>query len=120
MTDSNKFHAALAVSNIKNHISITLKIGNVQYVTWAELFKIHAHYHKILHHIVPPEKGKEKVPKTDKEKELWSTLDVVVLQWIYAIISHDLLHTILEPDAMTMEAWNMLRIYSKTIRILGL
>jgi len=32
----------------------------------------------------------------------------MVLQWIYATISHDLLHTILESDTTTMEAWNIL------------
>ena len=32
-------------------------------------------------------------------KELWLTLDAMVLQWIYATISSDLLHTILEPDS---------------------
>ncbi|XP_060200155.1 uncharacterized protein LOC132628389 [Lycium barbarum] len=55
------------------------------------------------------ESGKEKVSKTDAEKELWSTLDATVLQWIYATISTDLLHTILEPDSTAMEAWNRLR-----------
>jgi len=33
----------------------------------------------------------------------------MVLQWIYTTISHDLLHTILEPDTTKMEAWNRLR-----------
>lgn len=108
-TESTKFHPALAVSNIKNHISITLEIENVQYATWAELFKIHARSHKVLHHIIPPATGKSKDPKTDDEKELWSTLDAAVLQWIYSTISHDLLHTIIEPDATAMEAWNRLR-----------
>ena len=82
---------------------------NVQYSTWAELFKIHARSHKVIHHIIPPESGKEKVPTTDDEKELWSTLDATVLQWIYATISDDLLHTIIEPDSTTMDAWNRLR-----------
>lgn len=108
-TESTKFHPALAVSNIKNHISITLEIENVQYATWAELFKIHARSHKVLHHIIPPATGKSKDPKTDDEKELWSTLDAAVLQWIYSTISHDLLHTIIETDATAMEAWNRLR-----------
>ncbi|XP_060200692.1 uncharacterized protein LOC132628957 [Lycium barbarum] len=110
-SDSTKsfFHPALAVSNIKNHISITLEMENVQYGTWAELFKIHAKSHRVLHHIIPPESGKEKVPKTDAEKELWSTLDATVLQWIYATISTDLLHTILKLDSTAMEAWNRLR-----------
>ncbi|XP_025982633.1 uncharacterized protein [Glycine max] len=108
MTDSNKFHPTLAIANIKNHISITMEIENVQYATWVKLFKVHAHSYKVLHHIVPSKKDKEKVPKTNEEKELWSTLDVAILQWIYAKISHDLLHTILELDATTMEAWNRL------------
>lgn len=107
MTDSTKYHPALSVSNIKNHISITLEFENVQYATWAELFKIHARSHKVLHHIIPSAKTKD--AKTDEEKELWSTLDAAVLQWIYSTISHDLLHTIIEPDTTAMEAWNRLR-----------
>ncbi|XP_049391661.1 uncharacterized protein LOC125856148 [Solanum stenotomum] len=82
---------------------------NVQYSTWAELFKIHARSHRVLDHIIPSAKDKEKMPKTKEEKELWSTLDATVLQWIYATISHDLLHMILEPDTTTVEAWNRLR-----------
>ncbi|XP_060182044.1 uncharacterized protein LOC132611667 [Lycium barbarum] len=82
---------------------------NVQYSTWAELFKITARSHKVLHHIIPPANGKAKVPSTEDEKELWSTLDATVLSWIYATISNDLLHTIIEPDAMAMDAWNRLR-----------
>ena len=78
---------------------------NVQYGTWAELFKVHARSHKVIDHIIPPEKGKEKkAPETDSEKELWTTLDATVLQWIYSTISSDLLTTILEPDSTAMEA----------------
>ncbi|XP_020224235.1 uncharacterized protein LOC109806272 [Cajanus cajan] len=82
---------------------------NVQYTTWVKLFKIHARSHKAIDHIIPPTKGKEKIPQTEEEKELWSTLDATVLQWIYATISHDLLHIILELDTMTIKAWNRLR-----------
>lgn len=59
------FHPVLAVSNIKNHISIVLEMENVQYVIWAELFKIHARSHKFIHPIIPPAKvkKKKKVPK---------------------------------------------------------
>ncbi|XP_020259039.1 uncharacterized protein LOC109835472 [Asparagus officinalis] len=111
MSDSKtSFHPALAVSNIRNHISIVLEMENAQYGTWAELFKIHARSHKVLHHIISPPKGKEKpAPETDDELELWSTLDATVLQWIYSTISNDLLNTILEPEATAMEAWVRLR-----------
>ncbi|XP_021739538.1 uncharacterized protein LOC110705928 [Chenopodium quinoa] len=82
---------------------------NVQYSTWAELFKIHARSHKVLDHIIPPTKGKKTVPSTNEEKELWSTLDAMVLSWIYSTISNDLLHTIIEPDSTAMEACDRLR-----------
>ncbi|KAJ9542330.1 hypothetical protein OSB04_028836 [Centaurea solstitialis] len=108
-SSSSSFHPALAVSNIKNHISIVLEMENVQYTTWAELFKIQARSHKVIHHIIKTDAAKEKVPATNDEKEMWATLDATVLQWIYDTISHDLLHTILEPDATAMEVWNRLR-----------
>ncbi|WOG94987.1 hypothetical protein DCAR_0314288 [Daucus carota subsp. sativus] len=107
--NKSSFHPALAVSNIRNHIPIILEMENGQYSTWAELFKITARSHKVLSHIIPPATGKEKVLSTEDEKELWSTLDATVLSWIYATISNDLLHTIIEPDATAMEAWNRLR-----------
>lgn len=107
-SSSSSFHPALAVSNIKNHISITLEMENVRYATWAELFKVHAKSHRVLHHIIPPADNAP-TPSTDEEKELWSTLDETVLGWIYATISTDLLHTILEPDSTAMETWKRLR-----------
>ncbi|XP_006598411.2 uncharacterized protein [Glycine max] len=109
MTDlKSTFHPALAVSNIKNHVPIILEMENVQYATWAELFKIHARSHRVIDHIIPPQDGKQKTPPTEEETELWLTLDATILQWIYATISHDLLHTILEPDTTAMEVWNRL------------
>ncbi|XP_060186346.1 uncharacterized protein LOC132615768 [Lycium barbarum] len=63
----------------------------------------------VLNHIIPPKAGQRKIPSTDDEKELWSTLDATVLSWIYSTISNDLLHTIIEPDSTAMEAWDRLR-----------
>ncbi|KAH6778815.1 hypothetical protein C2S52_010052 [Perilla frutescens var. hirtella] len=110
MSDSklSSFHLALNVSNIKNHISTTLEIENVQYATWTKLFKIHARSHRVINHIIPPKADLPKAPSTDDEKELWSTLNATVLGWIYVMISHDLLHTIIEPDSTAMAAWNHL------------
>jgi len=74
-----------------------------QYGTWAELFRIHARSHRVLHHIVP---SKEKTTPTDTssaEFEQWTTLDSTVLQWIYSTISTDMLTTIMEPDSTAME-----------------
>ncbi|XP_057518385.1 uncharacterized protein LOC130799300 [Amaranthus tricolor] len=114
-SSKHSFHPALTVSNIKNHVSIILDMDTEQYSTWAELFKVHAKSHKVLHHIIPPAKGKEKAKTKDSsstdddDEDMWSTLDATVLSWIYATISNDLLHTIIEPDATSMEAWNRLR-----------
>ena len=101
------FHPAIAVSNIRNHIPIILEMEKDQYGTWAELFRIHARSHRVLHHIVP---STEKAPPapTDAEHEQWTTLDATVLQWIYSTISTDLLTTILEPNSTAVEAWNRL------------
>ncbi|XP_060201094.1 uncharacterized protein LOC132629756 [Lycium barbarum] len=108
-TSKSSFHPAFAVSNIRNHIPVVLEMENAQYGTWAELFRIHAISHRVIHHIIAPEKGKQAAPPSVDEKELWSTLDATVLQWIYSTISNDLLTTILEPGATTMEAWDRLR-----------
>ncbi|XP_058762377.1 uncharacterized protein LOC131635756 [Vicia villosa] len=102
-----EFHPALAVSNIRNHIPIILEMEKDQYGTWAELFRIHARSHRVLHHIVPST-GKEPPAVTDTKHEQWSTLNATVLQWIYSTISTDLLTTILEPNSTAMEAWNRL------------
>lgn len=107
-SSSSSFHPALAVSNIKNIIPITLAMENVQYSTWAELFKIHARSTQVIHHIIPPESGTT-APTTDADKALWTTLDATILKWIYATISEDLLNTILEPDSTAKEAWDRLR-----------
>ncbi|XP_021769818.1 uncharacterized protein LOC110734034 [Chenopodium quinoa] len=110
MGDSkSSFHPALTVTNIKHNIPIVLELQNSQYSTWAELFKIHPRSYKVLDHIIPLPKEKAKVPVTDEEKDAWSTLDAVVISWIYSTISNDLLLTIIEPDATAMEAWERLR-----------
>ncbi|KAJ8566098.1 hypothetical protein K7X08_030575 [Anisodus acutangulus] len=100
----NNFHPALMVSNIKNNIPIVLEMENVQYATWAELFKIHAISHQVIHHIIPPA-----APIPVKDPQLWITLDATILQLIYSTISVDVLQTIIEPDTMAMATWNRLR-----------
>lgn len=103
----NDFHPALAVSNIKNNIPIVLEMEKDQYGTWAELFRIHARSHRVLHHIVPSTEKPPPAP-TSADYEQWITLDATVLQWIYSTISTDLLSTILEPDSTAAAAWNRL------------
>ncbi|XP_010674651.2 uncharacterized protein LOC104890759 [Beta vulgaris subsp. vulgaris] len=99
--------SSLSSSNIKHNVPIVLDMKNVQYSTWAELFKIHARSNRVIHHLIPD--SKTKAPVTDDEKEAWSIIDATVLKWIYGTISVDLLNTILEPDPTAQEAWERLR-----------
>ncbi|CAH9112639.1 unnamed protein product [Cuscuta europaea] len=124
-TKASAFHPALAISNIKNFIPITLDIENVEYSSWAELFKITARASQVLDHIIPPAASStgssststtELTPEQllaqaaakDEAAALWTRLDAIVLRWIYGTISHDLLHTIIEPDSTAQEAWERL------------
>lgn len=80
---------------------------NVQYSTWAELFKIHARSNRVIHHILPS--SKTKALPTNEEKEEWTTVDATMFKWIYSTISEDLLNTILEPDSTAQGGWERLR-----------
>ncbi|XP_074299544.1 uncharacterized protein LOC141630670 [Silene latifolia] len=98
------FHPALAVNNIKNHVTVTLGMDNDQYPLWVVLFTNHAKANRVLHHIVKPIGG-SKAPATAEEKERWATLDATVLQWIYSTVTTDLLETIVESDTTAMATW---------------
>jgi hypothetical protein len=64
-----KFHLAFAVSNIKNHIHIVLEMEKDQYGTWAELFRIHARSHRVLHYIVPSKDNTTPIDTSSAEFE---------------------------------------------------
>lgn len=109
MADHQKFHPALAVSNVRNFIPINLEMEKGLYTSWAELFKIHCRAYQVLDHITPKSNSTDKeTEKTDAEKELWSRLDAIVLQWIYGTISNELLQTILAKDSTASQAWKKL------------
>jgi len=110
MARKTNFHPALMVNNIKNFIPITLEMEKGQYSSWAELFNIHCHAYKVIDHIIkqqPSKKEKKTAAKVDPE--LWLRLDAIVLQWIYGMISNNLLHTILELDSTASQAWERLQ-----------
>ncbi|CAH9050222.1 unnamed protein product [Cuscuta epithymum] len=124
-SSKSSFHPALAISNIKNFIPITLDLENSDYSSWAELFKITARAYQVLDHILPSTDdtsstsstadpnltADERLAREAARKEaaaLWSRLDAIVLQWIYGTISNDLLHTIIEVDSTAQDAWDRL------------
>ncbi|KAF9684049.1 hypothetical protein SADUNF_Sadunf04G0077200 [Salix dunnii] len=110
-TKIHQSHPALTVSNITTFIKVTLDIEKGQYITWSELFKIHARAYQVMDHIIPAssEKNTQTPSIQDMDPDLWSRVDAIVLQWIYSTISEDLLNTILERDSTAETAWNRLK-----------
>ncbi|XP_074306505.1 uncharacterized protein LOC141641756 [Silene latifolia] len=106
---SSSFHPTLAVTNIKNHVTVVLGMDNDQYPLWIALFTNYAKSNRVLHHIIKPKSGGPKTPTTDEAKEMWEVLDATVLQWIYATVNNDLLETIVEEDSTAMACWNRIR-----------
>ncbi|CAH9145021.1 unnamed protein product [Cuscuta epithymum] len=110
------FHPALAVTNIKNLIPITLDSEHAQYSTWSELFKITARAYQVIDHILPPSVDTPSAASSSTsdssasadDPALWTRLDANVLQWIYGSISNDLLHTIIQPNSTAKAAWDRL------------
>jgi len=107
-TKTTKYHPALSISNVKSLIPITLDLESSQHHSWAALFKVQARVHDVLEHIIPPTE-KDAITAYEKTKAadlpLWKRLDAVVLQWIYATISTDILTSILVDDDSAEQAW---------------
>ncbi|GKA93000.1 copia protein [Tanacetum coccineum] len=112
-----KIHPALTITSIKNTFNVQLSLENGQYLSWLEIFEIYCHAYKVIDHIIPPPPPatssmpplKDAPQPKVVDPETWSTLDAIVLQWIYSTISNDLMHTILEPDTTAGEAWKRLK-----------
>ncbi|XP_035845915.1 uncharacterized protein LOC118492191 [Helianthus annuus] len=114
-----KIHPAATVTNIKSLIPVVLEMESGQYASWSELFKIQCRASLVIDHLSPrtssssgPTKAADKdTTDTTKESQVddsWDRLDAIVLQWIYATISNDLLHTILKPNTTAYDAWKTL------------
>lgn len=121
MADHQKFHPTLAVSNVRNFIPINLEMEKGLYTSWAELFKIHCRVYQVLDHITPKSNSTDKeTEKTDAEKELWSRLDAIVLQWIYGTISNELLQIIWQRTQLLRKHGKNWKTFFKIIRTHGL
>lgn len=103
-----KFHPALAITNVKTLIPISLDLESGQYHSWAALFKVQARIHEVLDHIIPPTDAKEKATYAKAKSDdlpFWKRLDAAVLQWIYSTVSSDILTSILIDDDSAEHAW---------------
>jgi len=108
-TAAPKFHSAFAINNVKTIIPITLENDTNLYLSWFALFKVQARVHNVLDHIVSPSdeqaiKASADLKATDFD--LWIRLDAVVLQWMYATVTIDILQSILVVDDFAEACWN--------------
>ncbi|GAU37552.1 hypothetical protein TSUD_54590 [Trifolium subterraneum] len=105
----NNFHFAFAINNVKTIIPVTLDYDSNLYLSWSSLFKVQVRVHNVLDHIIPPSDEKAvQAAATFKasDSDLWNRLDVVVLQWMYATVSQDILNSILVIDDSAEQCWN--------------
>ncbi|XP_021975367.1 uncharacterized protein LOC110870499 [Helianthus annuus] len=106
ITLESKIYHATTVSNTKNYVPIILEIESSQYVTWATLFKINYKAFLVHDHLSPkPHETTTASSTTTQPNEDWDRLDAIVLEWIYSMISIDLLHTIINKTASAYDAW---------------
>ncbi|XP_050878116.1 uncharacterized protein LOC127081931 [Lathyrus oleraceus] len=102
------FHSAFAINNVKTIIPVTLENDYNLYLSWSALFKVQARVHNVLDHIIPSSDAQAIQASTglkDNDSELWNRLDTVVLQWMYATVSQDILQSILIVDDTAEECW---------------
>jgi len=95
MAAQPKFHLALAITNVKSLLPVTLDNDSSQYISWAALFKVQARVQNVLDHVVPLTDEKAKKAADDAKAvnpNLWHHLVAVVLQWMYATVSQDILN----------------------------
>lgn len=57
---------------------------------------------------------------TTTDYEQWCEIDVIVMQWIYASLSEDLLSRVLDNDTISLTVWEKLKTSFLTTRALGL
>lgn len=65
--------------------------------------------HNLLNHIIPPYDEKAIRASADlkaNDSDLWYRLDVVMLQWMYATVTQDILNSILVINDTAETCWN--------------
>ncbi|XP_019465340.1 PREDICTED: adenylate cyclase, terminal-differentiation specific-like [Lupinus angustifolius] len=108
-TSPPKFHSAFAITNLKTIIPITLDNDSSLYLSWSVLFQVQARVHNVLDHIIPPtdEATRQRVAQTKtNDPNLWNRLDAVVLQWMYATVTQDILSSIPVLNDTAESCWN--------------
>jgi hypothetical protein len=107
-TQQPKFHSAFGITNVKSIIPITLDNDSSLYISWSALFQVQACVHNVLDHIITPTDEKERQTAEATKKNdpgLWKRLDAVILQWMYATVTQDILSYILVINDTAENCW---------------
>ncbi|XP_071727378.1 uncharacterized protein [Rutidosis leptorrhynchoides] len=104
MADPSKL-LAQPNNHIQNSIPFKLTMETSQYLTWAELFKIHCRAHDVIDHLTTEAPS----DPTKITQEVWNRVVAIVLSWMYDTISFDLLSTIIQTDTTAKKAWDRLK-----------
>jgi len=102
-------HSAFTINNVKTIILVTLDNDSNLYLSWSALFLVQAHVHNLLDHIIPPSDEKAIRATADlkaNDSDLWNRHDAVVLQWMYATVTQDILNSILVINDTAEACWN--------------
>ncbi|XP_050888951.1 uncharacterized protein LOC127094131 [Lathyrus oleraceus] len=102
------FHSAFVINNVKTIIPVTLENDYNLYLSWSAFFKVQARVHSVLDHIILSSDARAIQASAflkANDSELWNRLDAVVLQWMYAIVSQDILQSILVVNDTAEECW---------------
>ncbi|XP_071727265.1 uncharacterized protein [Rutidosis leptorrhynchoides] len=108
----HKYHPAFTVSNIKNHIPITLELNKSQYTTWVELFKITCTAFDVIDHISTPSESSDSTISTTSptsDPATWNRLDAIVLNWMYGTVSLEVLNSIFESGSTAAKTWSRIQ-----------
>ncbi|XP_071739296.1 uncharacterized protein [Rutidosis leptorrhynchoides] len=108
MSDNTKIHPAFTVSNIKDHVPITLELNTPHYNTWSELFKITCTAYGVLDHLTPSTDSESSSTITSDniaDQAVWVRLNALVLSWIHGTVSLDLLNTIFQAGSSAAATW---------------
>jgi hypothetical protein len=78
------------------------------YLSWSALFLVQARVHNLLDHIITPSDETTctvVAAAKAKDSDPWNRLDVVLLRWMYATVTQDILTSILVINDTVDECW---------------
>lgn len=94
-------HHCYSVTNIHTKVR-TLDGKKITYSQWVKLFKLHVKAWKVYNHV----DGTPPPDKSDSTHTLWTEIDAIVLQWIYATVSDEIFARIVVDETSAYATWN--------------